>query len=546
LITIKKERMAYPSNRRKEILNEFSKKKYDIVVIGGGITGAGIALDAVSRGFSVALVEKQDFAAGTSSRSTKLIHGGLRYLKNFEIKIVRETGLERAIAYKNAPHLVRPEKMLLPLIENGTYGRLATSFGLWLYDVLAGVKGEDKRKMLGRDQTLKMEPLLRDDIIKGSGYYAEYRTDDARLTLEVLKTAKQKGAEVVNYTTVDELLYKNGKIVGVKCQDGINQNKFEIKSDFVVNATGPWVDELREKDNSCKGKRLHLTKGVHIVVPKEKLDLKQSVYFDVDDGRMIFAIPRQNSTYLGTTDTNYKGDTQRPEVSLEDVNYILSATNNMFPEVKLSSDDVISSWAGLRPLIHEDGKDPSAISRTDELFESETGLITIAGGKLTGYRLMAKKVLRFICDKKKIRRKCKTRRIRLSGGEFDSPKQLLTYKMAIIEKLATLNLPEADAEYLVHNYGKQTDRILAIYQEQKERKLVEAEALFALKYDGVCYLNDFYIRRTGKMYFAPQTIKGDLDVVAAVFAAVLGWDEEKVAQEKKSVVDEIVRVATFK
>ncbi len=538
--------MAYPSNRRKEILNEFSKKKYDIVVIGGGITGAGIALDAVSRGFSVALVEKQDFAAGTSSRSTKLIHGGLRYLKNFEIKIVRETGLERAIAYKNAPHLVRPEKMLLPLIENGTYGRLATSFGLWLYDVLAGVKGVDKRKMLGRDQTLKMEPLVRDDIIKGSGYYAEYRTDDARLTLEVLKTAKQKGAEVVNYTTVDELLYKNGKIVGVKCQDGINQNKFEIKSDFVVNATGPWVDELREKDNSCKGKRLHLTKGVHIVVPKEKLDLKQSVYFDVDDGRMIFAIPRQNSTYLGTTDTNYKGDTQRPEVSLEDVNYILSATNNMFPEVKLSSDDVISSWAGLRPLIHEDGKDPSAISRTDELFESETGLITIAGGKLTGYRLMAKKVLRFICDKKKIRRKCKTRRIQLSGGEFASPKQLLTYKMAIIEKLATLNLPEADAEYLVHNYGKQTDRILAIYQEEKERKLVEAEALFALKYDGVFYLNDFYIRRTGKMYFAPQTIKGDLDVVAAAFAAVLGWDAKKVAQEKKSVVDEIVRVATFK
>jgi glycerol-3-phosphate dehydrogenase len=538
--------MAYPSNRRKEILNEFSKKKYDIVVIGGGITGAGIALDAVSRGFSVALVEKQDFAAGTSSRSTKLIHGGLRYLKNFEIKIVRETGLERAIAYKNAPHLVRPEKMLLPLIENGTYGRLATSFGLWLYDVLAGVKGEDKRKMLGRDQTLKMEPLLRDDIIKGSGYYAEYRTDDARLTLEVLKTAKQKGAEVINYTTVDELLYKNGKIVGVKCQDGINQNKFEIKSDFVVNATGPWVDELRKKDNSCKGKRLHLTKGVHIVVPKEKLDLKQSVYFDVDDGRMIFAIPRQNSTYLGTTDTNYKGDTQRPEVSLEDVNYILSATNNMFPEVKLSSDDIISSWAGLRPLIHEDGKDPSAISRTDELFESETGLITIAGGKLTGYRLMAKKVLRFICDKKKIRRKCKTRRIRLSGGEFASPKQLLPYKITIIEKLATLNLPEADAVYLVHNYGKQTDRILAIYQEEKERKLVEAEALFALKYDGVCYLNDFYIRRTAKMYFAPQTIKGDLDVVATVFAAVLGWDEEKVAQEKKSVVDEIVRVATFK
>jgi glycerol-3-phosphate dehydrogenase len=537
--------MPYPSNQRPKIIANLSQKRYDIVIVGGGITGAGIALDAVSRGFSVALIEKQDFAAGTSSRSTKLIHGGLRYLKNFEFRIVRDTGLERAVAYKNARHLVRPEKMLLPLIENGTYGKLSTSFGLWLYDVLAGVKGEDKRKMLSREETLKIEPLLRGEVVKGSGYYAEYRTDDARLTLEVLKTATQKGADVVNYASVDSLRYENGKVCGVSCTDLIGNEQFEVSSDFVVNASGPWVDELREKDNSLKGKRLHLTKGVHIVIPKEKLPLKQSVYFDVSDGRMIFAIPRLEVTYIGTTDTNYKGDIQHPACTLEDVNYILDAVNQMFPSVKLNSKDVISHWVGLRPLIHEDGKGPSELSRKDELFESESGLITIAGGKLTGYRLMAKKVLRLICDKKQITRKCKTRRIQLCGGNFSGADEFEEYKKSIENQLNKLNISPLKATYLVHNYGKQTDDILELLTREEINSLIEAEALFALENDGVCTLNDFFIRRTGKMYYAPHEVSSSLDKVSTLFASHLGWSEEKVRFEKEEVEKELVRIRTF-
>ena len=538
--------MPYPSNHRPQIISNFSQKRYDIVIVGGGITGAGIALDAVSRGFSVALIEKQDFAAGTSSRSTKLIHGGLRYLKNFEIRIVRDTGLERAVVYKNARHLVRPEKMLLPLVENGTYGKLSTSFGLWLYDVLARVKGDDKRKMLSREKTLEIEPLLREEVVKGSGYYAEYRTDDARLTLEVLKTATQKGAEVVNYASVDRLRYENGKVSGVSCTDLIGNEQFEISSDFVVNASGPWADELREKDDSLKGKRLHLTKGVHVVVSKEKLPLKQSVYFDVNDGRMIFAIPRFEVTYIGTTDTNYKGDIQNPEATLEDVNYILGAVNQMFPSVKLNSEDVISHWVGLRPLIHEDGKDPSELSRTDELFESESGLITIAGGKLTGYRLMAKKVIRLICDKKGITRKCKTRRIKLCGGDFSGAKEFDSYKKYIEDQLENLNEPQLKAAYLVHNYGKQTDKIISFLGREEINSMIEAEALFALENDGVCTLNDFFIRRTGKMYYAPHEISSSLDKVSILFASSLGWNDEKVRFEKREVEKELIRIRTFR
>ncbi|MDG1332894.1 MAG: glycerol-3-phosphate dehydrogenase/oxidase, partial [Crocinitomicaceae bacterium] len=402
-----------------------------------------------------------------------------------------------------------------------------------------------KRKMLSRERTLEIEPLLREEVVKGSGYYAEYRTDDARLTLEVLKTATQKGAEVVNYASVDSLRYENGKVCGVSCTDLMGNEQFEISSDFVVNASGPWVDELREKDNSLKGKRLHLTKGVHVVVPKEKLSLKQSVYFDVNDGRMIFAIPRFDVTYIGTTDTNYKGDIQNPEATLEDVNYILGAVNQMFPSVNLDSEDVISHWVGLRPLIHEDGKDPSELSRKDELFESESGLITIAGGKLTGYRLMAKKVIRLICDKKQITRKCKTRRIKLCGGNFSGAEEFNNYSKSIEKQTENLNIPAHKAAYLVHNYGKQTDDIIGLLGREEITSLIEAEALFALENDGVCTLNDFFIRRTGKMYYAPGEISSSLDKVSGLFASHLNWNEEKVIVEKGEVEKELIRIRTF-
>jgi glycerol-3-phosphate dehydrogenase len=523
--------MPYNSTHRQEIVNKLSENTYDILVVGGGITGAGIALDAATRGFTVALVEMQDFAAGTSSRSTKLVHGGLRYLKNLELDIVRETGLERAVVYRNAPHLVRPEKMLLPLTKDGSYGKWSTSFGLWLYDVLAGVKGADKRKMLDRQQTLEREPLLRDEEIIGSGYYAEYRTDDARLTIEVLKTATDKGATALNYLQVDSLTYSKDRVVGADCIDILTNEKLQISADFVVNATGPWVDLMRAQDTSLNEKRIHLTKGVHLVVAHERLPIGQSIYFDVADGRMIFAIPREGKTYIGTTDTNYQGDKANPKITKADVDYLLKAVNAMFPTITLQISDVESSWAGLRPLIHEEGKDPSEISRGDEVFESDSGLITIAGGKLTGYRLMAKKVLRLICDRKRIIRKCRTRRTRLTGG-FKKPKELPIYLKEVERKLKEAKLDGAKAFYLVHRYGKQSDQILHLYKEKQFTYLVQAEAYFTIQQEGVVCLEDFFARRTSKLLFDRHKVMEQADQVMSVFAELLGWQVTRQEEER--------------
>ncbi|MDX1667761.1 MAG: glycerol-3-phosphate dehydrogenase/oxidase, partial [Saprospiraceae bacterium] len=380
------------SVQRQQTIELLQSQKFDLLIIGGGITGAGIALDAASRGMTVALVEKRDFASGTSSKSTKLIHGGLRYLKQFEVGLVREVGRERATVHKLAPHLVVPEKMLLPLVKGGNYGRFGTSVGLWVYDLLAGVKGDDRRKMLGKSETQKKEPLLRRDILQGSGYYAEYRTDDARLTIENIKTAVAKGAICLNYLRAEDFTYDGELINGVRCRDLAKDRELTIRADHIISAAGPWVDHLRRKDHSLKGKRLFLSKGVHIVVPHERFPVRQSVYFDNTDGRMIFAIPRQRATYIGTTDTPYDGDPDHIPITSADVDYLVKAVNYMFPDVHLREADVESSWAGLRPLIHEEGKSASEMSRKDEIFESKSGLISIAGGKLTGYRKMAERV----------------------------------------------------------------------------------------------------------------------------------------------------------
>jgi len=331
---------------REKTIKELQSEEFDLLIVGGGITGAGIALDAASRGMKVALVEKNDFASGTSSKSTKLIHGGLRYLKQLDFWLVKEVGTERAIVHKLAPHLVIPEKMILPLIDGGTYGSWLTSFGLKVYDVLADVEGDDKRKMLNKEEALEKEPLLPKSILKGAGYYAEYRTDDARLTLEIIKTALNYNLKTINYAEVLGFLHTKNRVVGATVKDVFTNSEFTIKAKYVVNATGPWVDTLRQKNSSTTGKKLRLTKGVHLVVAHDKLPVRQSVYFDVPDGRMMFAIPRGKVTYFGTTDTDYQADKNNIKTSLVDATYLISAVNNMFPNITISLNDVTSSWAG--------------------------------------------------------------------------------------------------------------------------------------------------------------------------------------------------------
>src|SRR5690606_409687 len=355
------------SNRhRAENVNTIKANNYDLIVIGGGITGAGILLDAASRGLKALLVEKGDFASGTSSKSTKLVHGGLRYLKQFDFWLVKEVGTERAIVHKLAPHLVQPEKMLLPLVEKGSYGKWLTSIGLKIYDILADVEGEDQRQMLDKKQALAKEPLLPKKILKGAGYYAEYRTDDARLTLEVIKTALRYDATAINYSQVQEFMYKDELVSGAKVYDHILEQQYELEATHIINATGPWVDDIRHLNKSVHGDTLQLTKGVHLVFPYEKLPITQSIYFDVPDGRMIFAIPRGKITYVGTTDTIYQLDKEEVRTEVVDAIYLIEAVNHMFPKINLTLEDVISSWAGLRPLIQQEGKSPSELSRKDE------------------------------------------------------------------------------------------------------------------------------------------------------------------------------------
>ena len=539
---------------RQKIATDLQTTEFDLLIIGGGITGAGIALDAASRGMKVALIEKNDFASGTSSKSTKLIHGGLRYLKQFDFWLVKEVGTERAIVHKLAPHLVIPEKMILPLIDGGTYGSWLTSIGLKVYDILASVEGEDKRKMLDKEEALQQEPLLPENILNGAGYYAEYRTDDARLTIEVLKTALDYDAKILSYTEATEFIYKEDRVVGAKVKDTISGDKFAINAKYVVNAAGPWVDELRQINHSKIGKRLHLTKGVHLVVAHEKLPIKQSVYFDVPDGRMMFAIPRGRVTYFGTTDTNYQKDKDHVEANLVDATYLISAVNNMFPDIHISLDDVQSSWAGLRPLIHEEGKSASELSRKDEIFVSDTELISIAGGKLTGYRKMAERIVDLV-GKKYERRfdkefdEIKTKEIVLSGGTFKNSSEVRSYIDAIHNRIAEVDFDEKDAEYLVHNYGKQTDIILQkfddLMHDNMQEKMIIAEVWFTIHHEMACTPTDFFMRRTGRLFFDANSVSVYKKLVFSEFQKYFSWDDKTVEKHQKELEEKLKTATTF-
>ena len=531
---------------RKNIVDHLQKTRFDLLVIGGGITGVGIALDAASRGLRVALVEKDDFASGTSSRSTKLIHGGLRYLKQFEIALVREVGRERAILHKLAPHLVTAEKMLLPLIKGGNFGKLLTSFGLMVYDVLADVESADQRKMLDKQEALDKEPLLDESTLEGAGIYAEYRTDDARLTIEVMKAAAHFGASCINYMEATEIHYENGLARGVKAVDKLTGESFNIQSETVVSATGPWVDDIRMKDQSLEGKRLHLTKGVHIVVDHEKLPVKQAIYFDVEDGRMIFAIPRGKITYIGTTDTDYHGDKNHVITNLEDVVYLIDAVNHTFPDSQITVEDVKSSWAGLRPLIHEDGKSASELSRKDEIFISGTELISIAGGKLTGYRKMAERIVDLVISKlgergfDKETGSCRTHEIPLGDNQYMDARAIRLYR----EDLQG-DVGKAQARYLVSNYGTQSNDIVKHAASKEPYDLLLAECMYCIENELVMTLSDFFVRRTGRLYFDIESVKVHYKDIALWMKDILHWDEQRFKHEVEDLERQIYEASHF-
>lgn len=544
----------FSSLERENTKKRMEATDLDVIIIGGGITGAGIALDAVTRGMRVALFEMQDFSAGTSSRSTKLIHGGLRYLKQFEIGIVAETGKERAIVYENGPHVTTPEWMMLPFYKGGTFGPFLTNIGLRMYDFLAGVKKSERRRMLSPEEALKREPLLNAENLKGAGFYVEYKTDDARLTIEVLKKAVDEGALALNYMEVNKLIYENNRVVGVEVEDRIDGSIHSYYAKKIINATGPWVDTIRELDDSKKGKHLRLTKGVHLVFDSKRFPLQQAIYFDTPDGRMIFAIPRDGKTYVGTTDTDYSGDIANPKVTKEDRDYILRAIDYMFPQVAIRPKDVESSWAGLRPLIWEEGKAPSEISRKDEIFVSDSGLVSIAGGKLTGYRKMAESIVDLVAEQLSEEEgvsfpKTKTKDLRISGGDVGGSAGFPRFIEEKVEVGRKLGLDKDVARQLVQRYGSNVDVIFEMYEEESRNAegegnpVVRALLRYAMEYESAYKPTDFFIRRTGTLLFDIDWVHEHKDEAMTYMCEAFQWSERQKAEYAEELERELFEAA---
>lgn len=543
--------MRFSNLDRQAMIQQAMEEKVDVLVIGGGITGAGISLDATMRGMKTVVVEMQDFAAGTSSRSTKLVHGGLRYLKQFEVKMVAEVGKEREIVYENGPHVTTPEWMLLPMHKGGTFGKFSTGIGLRVYDFLAGVKRSERRVMLSEARTLAKEPLLKREGLQGGGYYVEYRTDDARLTMEVMKKSVEKGTLALNYTKVVELIYTDGIVSGVVVEDTLTGAQYNIHAKKVVNATGPWVDTLREADHSKKGKELKLSKGVHIVLDQSKFPLKQAVYFDTPDGRMVFAIPRDGKAYVGTTDTFYSKDPVNPGMTVEDRDYILEAIHFMFPGVDITADDVESSWAGIRPLILEEGKDPSEISRKDEIWTSDSGLITIAGGKLTGYRKMAETVVNLLAKQfakeDAIRYSpSNTKHLPISGGDVGGSKQLPQFIESQIARGVEVGFTEDEVRHLAQMYGSNVPTVFDYMEENEEAfketkmpRVLFAKLIYGINDEMVATPVDFLLRRTGALLFDIDTVMDWKEDVIAFMAEKFQWTAEQTAQFSKNLETKI-------
>ncbi len=489
---------------RVNIQKDLTSTEFDVLVIGGGITGAGIALDAQLRGLNVALLEMQDFASGTSSRSTKLIHGGIRYLKQGQIGVVRKTGNERAILQYLAPHLTRPIEILIPIYNSSSLKLWQLKIGMWFFERIVSVRKRHKFKSYSDPtKVVSSVPSLNKKELKGACSYTEFLTNDARLTFSCIKTAMNMGAKVLNYSKVTEFIYdKRGKINGVEVLDTITNTRYQVKAKSIVNAGGPWVDELRDLDKKDALSELILTKGIHIVIKRIHFPIDMGVYFEADDKRMIFAVPKGDVTYIGTTDTFYTEDLANPLATGEDIQYIISSINQKFPQLALTKESVISTWAGLRPLINEGGKKPSEISRKDEVFVSDAGLISIAGGKLTGYRLMAKQVVDKITKQLVHNVPCTTDKKVLIGGDIDDLK-VFTHSLCTF----AVNMSCKDVEDTVSLYGSEAkviiENVCASGQDISTEDTVLAWFDYSMEHEMVNTVDDFLVRRTELSYFNP-------------------------------------------
>jgi glycerol-3-phosphate dehydrogenase len=491
------------------------EQPYDLIVIGGGITGAGLARSAAARGLRVALLEAQDLASGTSSRSSKMIHGGVRYLAQGDLNLVREAATERQILRRIAPHLARFTPFLLP--TRSASGLAKFRAAMWAFEKLGQVPPDERHEVWNAADLRQREPLAAVDGSNGGVLYFEFLTDDARLTIANARSAAADGADILTYALVTRIEIEAGRAVGVHCESSLAGETLGafVRGRVIVNAAGPWVDAIRALEAPEEATRLALTKGIHLVLPHERLPIARTVLMSAADKRPVFAVPRGDVTYLGTTDTFHQKLDYWPTIEPEDVDYLLDAGSNSFRIDPLRPADVVSSWTGVRPLVSQAGKRPSEISRKDEVWTGPGGILSIAGGKLTAYRRMAERLADSVCERLGIHAIETLIDDRpLAGGDFEAPP---------IDAAARAG--QSGSNRLNDLYGAEASDV------RSDGGDVAAEVRQAVRREGALRLEDYWIRRSARAFFDVDAGLPTLEPASREMARWLGWDEAMRASE---------------
>lgn len=521
---------------RRATREELTAALFDVVVIGGGITGVATAREAALRGLSVVLVEKDDFAAGTSSRSSKLIHGGLRYLETYQFRLVAESLRERERALRIAPHLTEVRPFLYLLYRGYPESRWLLNLGLTYYDAASGEWRKRRHRMLSPRQVSEREPHLRQAGLRGAGLYYDVLTDDARLTVDTAKGAAEAGALMLNHAAVTALVLEGGAARGVTVTDRFTGESFDIHARQVLNATGPWTDSTRALENTEATHRLRPTKGVHITVRKSDFPLGTAVFLrSPDDNRVVWPTPslEDDVVYIGTTDTDYHGDLDDVRPDERDIAYLLNVANHTIPAARLTADHVVGSWAGLRPLVAPPpGVSESNTSREHAITTGPTGMLTISGGKLTSNVIMAKQLVDTAQQAMGSGRGTfAAQGVPISGGDRQAA-------AAVLADAGRLGVPADTARLWQRRYGSNAGAVLDLWREDEAnrqvigaRGLTRAELLYLIRQEMVQTVEDLLIRRTSVFFWDPRGGLDTVDEVAAELASELGWSAERTAQE---------------
>ena len=523
---------------RDEQLDRLARQTFDVAIIGGGINGAAVARDAAMRGLKVALIDKGDFAGATSSRSSKLIHGGLRYLGQARFRLVREALRERErLRRRAAPHLVWKTRFLIPAYAGSRPNRFELGAGLMLYDMLARLPKAERHRSLTVDEIMQIEPALKRERLRGGALYYDASTDDARLTWENLLGAAEHGAVIVNYAELKSLAVEQGRIASAAVQDISTRKDIALRARIFVNAAGPWTDEIRRLEESSAPAMVRLSKGCHLLIAQTRVPVREALALSTPDGRLLFVMPRGKYVLVGTTDTDFNGDRECVSVEDADVEYLIGMLNSFFPGLGLGASDVESSFAGLRALVtgHGDGT-PSSVSREEMIHQSKSGMITVAGGKLTTHRAIGERVVDLICEELKIPAgRCPTLDTPLPGA-WPIPQGA--------EGVEKLNRLTAESrERLVSRYGTRAPIVAELIESDPdlERPLVPdtdaigAEVVFAARSEMATALSDAMLRRIG-LAGSPREARAAAPAAARLMAREHGWSVEREQAEIRDML----------